>query len=181
MPLDQRADDACSVVYETGPLAAPMELLGEPQAVLHVSSTAQVAYFHVRLCDVAPDGASRLISDGGLLATHRTSHERPELLIPGQIYELRIALKHCADVLAPGHRFRVAIASAEFQNAWPTGMPAHNTIFRGAAYPSRVVLPVAGADRERCRRRVSRSPPFPFGVRRRNRFMRCIAIRRRIP
>jgi hypothetical protein len=162
MPLDQRADDACSVLYETGPLAEPMELLGEPQAVLHVSSTAQVAYFHVRLCDVAPDGASRLVSDGGLLATHRASHERPEPLVPGQIYELRIALMHCADVLARGHRLRVAVAGAEFQNAWPTGMPARNTIFRGAAHPSRVVLPVAGADREHLPAPHFEESPFPL-------------------
>ena len=50
-----------------------------------------------------------------------------------QIYELRIPLRHCAYAIAAGHRLRVAIASAEFQNAWPTGQPARNTIHRGGA------------------------------------------------
>jgi len=147
MPIDQRPDDAYSLLYDTAPVAETMELLGEPQAVLHVSSTAQVAYFHVRLCEVAPDGASRLISAGGLLATHRISHERPQPLAPGQIYELCFPLRHCAYALTPGNRLRVAVASAEFQNAWPTGEPARNTVFRGPRYPSRVVLPIAGSKR----------------------------------
>ena len=147
MPLDQRPDDAYSLLYDTAPIAEPMELLGEPQAVLHVSSTADVAYFHVRLCEVAPDGTSRLISAGGLLATHRVSHEHPQPLVPAQIYELRFSLRHCAYALTPGNRLRVAIASAEFQNAWPTGAPARNTVFRGPRHPSRVVLPVAASNR----------------------------------
>jgi hypothetical protein len=147
MPLDQRSDDAYSLVYDTAPLAETMELLGEPQAFLHVSSTAEIAYFHVRLCEVAPDGASRLISAGGLLATHRASHERPQPLEPGRIYELRFPLRHCAYALTPGNRLRVAVASAEFQNAWPTGMRARNTVFWGPRYPSSVVLPIADSTR----------------------------------
>ncbi len=143
-PVDQRLDDAYSVLYDSRPLSEPMELLGEPAVALVVSSTAEVAYFHLRLCDVAPDGASRLITDGGLLATHRHSHARPEKLVPGEVVELRFPLKHCAYALAPGHRLRVAVASAEFQNQWPTGERARNTIHRGGAHSSHVILPVAG-------------------------------------
>lgn len=146
MPIDQRYDEAYSLVFSTPPLPKSMELLGEPLAVLHVASTAEVAYFHVKLCDVAPDGMSRLITDGGLLATHRNSHETPEGLAPGQVYELRIPLRHCAYALEPGHRLRVAIASAEFQNAWPTGQHAVNTLYRGGDHASHIVLPVASVD-----------------------------------
>jgi hypothetical protein len=143
-PVDQRLDDAYSVLYDSAPLSDPMELLGEPAVVLYISSTAEVAYFHVRLCDVAPDGASRLIADGGLLATHRNGHARPQKLVPGEVVELWFPLKHCAYALVPGHRLRVAVASAEFQNQWPTGERAHDTIHRGAARPSRVILPIGG-------------------------------------
>jgi predicted acyl esterase len=143
MPIDQRLDEAYSVLFTSDAVSATTELLGEPVATLFVSSTAEVAYFHVKLCDVAPDGASRLIADGGLLATHRHSHERPEALVPGQIYQLRIPLRHCAYAVAPGHRLRVSIAGAEFQNAWPTGQPARNTIHRGGPHASCIALPVA--------------------------------------
>jgi predicted acyl esterase len=146
MPIDQRLDEAFSLVFTTEPLREPLELLGEPLVVLHVSSTAEIAYFHVKLSDVAEDGASRLITDGGLLATHRNSHDAPEMLIPGEVYPLRIPLRHCAYAIEAGHRLRVAIASAEFQNAWPTGEAAVNTIHRGGEHASHVVLPVAPAD-----------------------------------
>jgi uncharacterized protein len=143
MPVDQRLDEAYSLLFTGDALTAPLELLGEPEAVLHVSSSAEVAYFHAKLSDVAPDGTSRLITDGGLLATHRNSHEAPEKLVPGQIYQLHIKLRHCAYALEPGHRLRIAIASSEFQNAWPVGERAMNTVHRGGAHASHVVLPVA--------------------------------------
>ena len=143
MPIDQRLDEAFSLLFTTEPLREKLELLGEPVALLHASSTAEVAYFHVKLCDVAADGTSRLITDGGLLATHRNSHDAPEGLTPGQVYLLRIPLRHCAYAIETGHRLRVAIASAEFQNAWPTGEAAVNTIHRGGEHASHIVLPVA--------------------------------------
>ncbi len=146
MPIDQRMDEAFSLLFTTAPLQQDLELLGQPEALLHIASTAETAYFHVKLCDVAPDGASRLICDGGLLATHRNSHENPEKLVPGQVYPLRIPLRHCAYAIQAGHRLRIAIASAEFQNAWPTGRHAVNTIFRGGKHASHVVLPVAPHD-----------------------------------
>jgi hypothetical protein len=146
MPIDQRLDEAYSLLFTTEPLSAAMELLGEPMVVLHAASTAEVAYFHVKLCDVAQDGTSRLICDGGLLATHRNSHERPEPLVPDQVYELRIALRHCAYRVPAGHRLRVAIAGADFQNAWPTGGRAVHTVQCGGDRASHVVLPVAPAD-----------------------------------
>ncbi|MEJ0016282.1 MAG: hypothetical protein WDN25_06890 [Acetobacteraceae bacterium] len=45
-----------------------------------------------------------------------------------------------------GHRLRASIASAEFQNAWPTGEAAVNTIHRGGDRTSHILLPVAPAD-----------------------------------
>jgi hypothetical protein len=146
MPIDQRLDEAFSLLFTTDPLRERLELLGEPLALLHVSSSAKVAYFHVKLCDVAEDGTSRLICDGGLQATHRNSHDAPEALTPGKVYLLRIPLRHCAYAIEAGHRLRVAIASAEFQNAWPTGEAAVNTIHRGEEHASHIVLPVAPAD-----------------------------------
>jgi predicted acyl esterase len=143
MPVDQRYDEPWSLLYTTAPLADGMELLGEPEVVLHVSSTAPVAYFHVKLCDVAPDGTARLVTDGGLSGTHRDSHVSPAAMVPGQVYRLRFKLRHLAYAFAPGHRLRLAIAGAEFQNAWPTGHSARNTIQRGGADASCVVLPVA--------------------------------------
>ncbi|HTK00666.1 MAG TPA: CocE/NonD family hydrolase [Bordetella sp.] len=162
MPTDQRIDDAFSACFTTPPLDGAMALLGQPEAVLYVSSSAEVAYFHVRICDVASDGTSRLLSHGGRLATHRQTHDRPTPLEPGKIYELRLKLRDLAYEIAPGHRLRIAVSSADFQNAWPTGMPARNTIHCGAAHPSRIELPIMQATGDR--QEPPAFEPSPFAL-----------------
>jgi uncharacterized protein len=152
MPLDQRWDEAQSLVYTSEPLEADLETTGNPTAELFVSSSSDVAYFAVRLCDVAPDGTSKLISDGGLNATHRSSHSRPEPLTPGHVHKLRFDLRSVAYVFPAGHRIRIAVTSADFQNAWPVSKTAINTLVRGGKFRSRVILPVV----------TPRSPALPL-------------------
>jgi predicted acyl esterase len=146
MPLDQRADEIKSLTFTTAPFARDTELTGEPQAVLYVSSTAESGYFHVKISDVAPDGTSKWLTDGGLLTSHRTSHTNPEPIVAGRVYELKIDLKFVAYTVLSGHSLRFAVASADLQNAWPCASPAVHTLHRGAAAPSHVVLPLAPAD-----------------------------------
>ena len=130
------------MLYTSAPLEEELELTGTPTAVLHLSSTADVAYFRVKLIDVAPDGTSKLVRYGGLSATHRNSHSDPEPLQPDQIYQLEVKLKAMSYVFSPGHRIRVAITSSDIQNAWPTPRQAVNTIYRGGSRPSHIILPI---------------------------------------
>ena len=139
MPVDQRLDEACSMTYTTSPLEQDLEVTGNPKAVLHAASTADTAYFHVKLTDVAPDGTSKWLTDGGLLATHRNSHSSRNRWSRAQIYELEIDLKYVSYLFEKGHRIRVSVASADFQNAWPTAKPAVNRLHRDRRYPSHVV------------------------------------------
>ena len=141
MPIDQRHDEAYSLTYTTPVLKEDTEVTGEPKAVLYVSSSADTAYFHVKITDVAPDGTSKWVADGGLLGSHRNSHAEPEPLEPGAVYELKIPLKYMAYLFPAGHRIRIDVASADFQNAWPTAKPAVNAIHRSKKYPSHIVLP----------------------------------------
>jgi len=146
MARDQAFDEARSQCYSTPPLEQPLEILGVAKAILQVASTAEVAFFAVKISDVGPDGSSTLVTRGVLNATHRASHSAPEPLTPGQVYELEIDLKVASWVFQPGHRLRVAISSADWPTIWPSPQPAVNTIFRGSARPSRIVLPVIDAD-----------------------------------
>jgi putative CocE/NonD family hydrolase len=143
LPLDQRADETYSLTYTTPPLTADLEVTGNPEAELYVSSSADIAFFEVKLCDVAPDGVSKLITSGGLNATHRDSHSHPQLLTPGQVYAMKIPLDSLAYVFPAGHRIRVDVSSADFQNAWPVSKNAMNALHHGRKYLSRVILPVA--------------------------------------
>jgi hypothetical protein len=145
LPADQREEEAGSLVYTGVPLEEPLEILGQPRAVLHVESSAEVVTFVVRLCDVAPDGASALVTKGVLNATHRDSHERPSPLVPGQLYELEIPLDATGWLFEPGHRIRLSISNADFPNSWPSPTLATSRLHRGPARPSRLILPVATA------------------------------------
>ena len=104
MPLDQRVDEVSSLSYTSTPLEEDTEMTGDPQAVLYVSSTADTAYFHVKIVDVAPDGTAKWVDDGALNATHRNSDSHPEAMKPGEIYELKFDLKSVSYVFPKGHR-----------------------------------------------------------------------------
>jgi putative CocE/NonD family hydrolase len=146
LPSDQRHDEARSVVYTTEPLPQAVTILGRARAIIWVSSTASVIGFAVSLSDVSEDGTSQLIGKGMLNATRRRSLAEPEPLVPGEPVELALEIDATAWRFAAGHRIRVAIASADFPNVWPTPEPAINTIWRGPAHPSRIVLPVVPDD-----------------------------------
>ncbi len=162
MPLDQRLDDAYALTYTTDPLPASVDMIGVPVANLYVSSSADTAYFYVKICDIAPDGVSKWVTDGGLNATHRNSHQQPEPLEPGRKYELRFELKHAAYQFEAGHRIRVTIAGADFQNAWPTAKRAVNSIYRGGDSASYIELPIAGPQESSFPKPDFKSSPHPL-------------------
>lgn len=143
MPDDQRLDEGLSLVFTGDPFTAdePRELIGVPVARLWLSSTAAQAMLSVKLCDVAPDGTSILINKGSLNLTHLESHEKPRPLVPGRIYEVELPLLAMAHHFAPGHRLRIMLAAADFQNAWPTPLPHVLTLHHGHEHPSRIDLP----------------------------------------
>lgn len=162
MPLDQRSDETRSLCYTSRALRQDLEVVGVPQATLHVRSTAGVVGFVVKLCDVAPDGTSSLVTRGYLNATHRGSHERPEALVPGEAYELGIELLACAYRFAAGHRIRLDITCADFQNAWPTPERCTVTVLRGGAHASYLVLPVTPASETDLPRPDLLPSPYPL-------------------
>ena len=139
---DQSADEGRSLTYTSDLLAEPLEILGAPQAILHVTSSAAVAMFCVKISDIFPDGTARLVCRGILNATHRQDHARPEALIPGELVELKIPLKYISWTFQPGHRVRVTISSADFPWVWPSPTPATNQVFKGRGNPSHIILPV---------------------------------------
>lgn len=142
------------LVYTSPPLAEPLEIAGNPRALLHVSSTAPDTDFHVQLCDVAPGGRSDVIAAGFVRASWRGGPDRPRApLDPSGPTELEIELHATANRWLPGHRIRVVIASAAFPEVdrhpntmAPLGddrelVVADNTVHHGAAHPSRLLLP----------------------------------------
>jgi hypothetical protein len=123
-------------------LTEQVEILGRPRLVLRVDSDAEVISFVARLCDIAPDGSSALVTKGVLNATHRDSHSDPSPLAPGRVVELTIDLDATSWLFESGHRIRLSISNADFPNAWPSPALASSRLHLGGEEPSRLILPV---------------------------------------
>jgi putative CocE/NonD family hydrolase len=139
LPPDQRAEDGASLCFDSAPLNGPLEILGFPEAVLNLSADRPLALVAARLCDVAPDGASTLVTRGILNLTHRDSHEQPEPVVPGRNYAVRVRMQAIAHAFPAGHRLRLALSPTYWPWAWPSPDPVTLTIVTGAE--SRLELP----------------------------------------
>ncbi len=140
LPTDQRTDDGFSVCFDSEPLTERLELLGFPELRLVLAADRPCALVAARLCDVAPDGESTLVTRGYLNLAHRDSHERPAPLEPGRRYDVRVRLNAIGYAFPPGHRVRLALSSSYWPLLWPSPEPATLTVFTGAG--SRLSLPV---------------------------------------
>ena len=152
--------------WETGPLAADLTVTGRVAAKLYASTTGTDADWVVKLIDVQPEGVGDDPSMGGyqlMVASevfrgrYRESFERPAPLVPGQVTEFTIdlhAIDHC---FLKGHRIMVQVQSTWFplidrnpqtfvDNIFLARdsdfRAAEHRVFRTAAHPSRLVLPI---------------------------------------
>ena len=139
-PLDQRAEDGRSLVFTSAPLEAPLEIMGFPEVTLRLAVDKPAALVCVRLCDVAPDGCSKLVTRQVLNLTHRDGHERPTPLTPGERYTVTVALDSTAHAFGAGHRLRVGVSTDYWPWVWPSPEKVVLSLFTGGT--SRLVLPV---------------------------------------
>jgi len=156
--MAQGADDGLSHTYTSSPLDTRVEVLGQPTVTLRVSADRPAALLAVRLCDVAPDGSSRLITRGLLNLTHRDGHEHPSPLEPGVPYEVTVPLLPTAHAFGSGHRIRVSVSASYWPLAWPSPEPTTVTLLPGGS--SALHLPVRPARAEDADLRPY-GPPLP--------------------
>lgn len=157
-PLDQRPLEGRPdvLVYSSVPLAEPLEVTGPLSLVLHAASSAPDTDFIAKLCDVAPDGFSRILAEGVLRTRFAEDRQRPTLREPDRPYEYTIDLVATSNTFLPGHRIRLLVTSSSFprfdRNA-NTGnalgadrhedlREARQTIFHDEARASHLRLPV---------------------------------------
>ncbi|MBB5036694.1 CocE/NonD family hydrolase [Prosthecobacter dejongeii] len=157
LPLSARND---VLVFQTEPLTQDVEVTGEIELKLWVSSSAVDTDFTAKLVDVYPasadwpGGFDLNITDGILRARFRDSLKQEKLMTPGQIYPITLRLYPTSNVFKKGHRIRVDISSSNFPrfDINPnTGEPlnenrrtqsAVNSIHHDAEHPSYLALPL---------------------------------------
>jgi putative CocE/NonD family hydrolase len=161
IPLSARND---IVVFQSEPLAENVEVTGEIEVKLWISSTAVDTDFTAKLIDVYPPSADfpggfdLNIGDGIIRARFRDSLSEEILMEPGRLYPLTVKLYPTSNVFKRGHRIRVDVSSSNFPrfDVNPnTGEPLANnrrqqtcvnTIHHDHAHPSHIVLPIVPSD-----------------------------------
>ena len=142
LPPDQRAEDGRSVCIDRPVCDTPIDLLGRAVAQLRLRSTHDRGHVIVRLCDVAPDGSSTLVSRGVLNLLKREGMDVVTPLVPGEDVEVEVPLVGAGYRFLPGHRIRIALSNHYWPWVWPHAVDDTLDVDLGH---SRIALPlVAG-------------------------------------
>ena len=139
-PGDQQELDSLWASYTTAPLSEALDVLGNATVRLELSCDSAAAEVIVRLCNVAPDGASLLVSTGMLNLRHRFGNEAPADLVPRERFAVEVPLKAVGHRFARGQRIRVSVAAAYFPRVWPSPGTFQLTLHEGAI--SSLALPL---------------------------------------
>ncbi|WP_299964203.1 CocE/NonD family hydrolase [uncultured Roseobacter sp.] len=134
MPGDQRGDDALSATFDSAPADQPTDIFGTPKVRLRLSTDRPQTQIAVRLCDVAPDGASSRITYGVLNLSHRESAADPHPMPVDTPIPVELHLDTIAYRLPAGHRLRLSISTSYWPLIWPAAQAATVTILGGSLH-----------------------------------------------
>jgi putative CocE/NonD family hydrolase len=163
LPPDQREEDGRSVCFDSARLTEHVEILGLPEVRLRVTASG-AANVIVRLCDVAADGSSTLVTRGALDLRRRFGMDRTVEVVPGEPIEVLVPMTGIAWRFPPGHRIRVSVSTSYWPWVWPYPVAADVQLH---ADGSELTLPVRAADVDAPTEPVRFEPPEqapPLGV-----------------
>lgn len=150
-PNEHRGD---ILIYTSDFLDKELEIVGPIKVKLFASSSAVDTDFIAKLIDVYPDGRSINICEGILRTRYRNSVSKPEMMKPGETYEMEIDLIGTANLFQKGHRVRLHITSShfpQFDRNPNTGRTfgsskemtvAEQTVYHSGAKASHIIMPV---------------------------------------
>jgi putative CocE/NonD family hydrolase len=152
-PLDQTADEPQGLTYTTPALQQPLPLAGPTEFHFWTITEGSDMAYVARLIDVAPDGSTRLITQGWLRASFRyvdPARSRPsapylpdDRMLPvtiGETTEYRMDIWDTAYTLEPGHRLRLWLSSSDSPTHEPLTVAGRNLIFHDSQHPSQLLL-----------------------------------------
>jgi hypothetical protein len=157
LPLASHTD---VLVFETTPLDHDMEVTGQIEIHLWISSNCPDTDFTAKLIDLYPpnldfpQGFAMNITDGILRVRYRNSWERPEMMNQGEIYKICIKPFPISNLFKAGHRIRLDISSSNFprfdinpNTGEPEGLSRRTAVATNRVYvdrhrPSHILLPL---------------------------------------
>lgn len=152
-PMDQRPAGTRSDVlrYQTEPLPQAVEIAGNVEAELTVSTDAEDTDFMVKLVDVYPNGYEALVLDQAYRLRYHAGFDKATFVEKNKPYTIKVSLWPTALVFNKGHRIAVHVSSSNaprferHTNTWAPltsydqAVVARNTVHIGK---SRLLLPV---------------------------------------
>jgi putative CocE/NonD family hydrolase len=145
------------LVFETGPLAEPLRVVGAIETEIYLSADVPDADLWVKLEDVAPDGTAWNLSSPGtdvLRVSERDGGSSAKLLAPGEVVAMRLPNLRTGNFFAKGHRVRIVLCGSfmpAFSRNLQTGQSETRSaamrkgairIHHSAARASRILVPV---------------------------------------
>jgi putative CocE/NonD family hydrolase len=136
------------------PVDKDTEVTGYVTLELFAGSSASDTDFTAIVADVDAEGYARYLTDGIVRARYRNSTERPEPIVPGQVYKYTLDLWATGNLFKAGHQIRLYVSSSnfprfnrnlntgEFTLGSTKSLVARQTIYHDAQHPSALVLPV---------------------------------------
>jgi hypothetical protein len=97
------------------------------------------------------------LADGIIRTHYRNGYTKPEMMKPGEVYQVEITLFATSNLFLKGHRIRVDISSSDYPAYDPnpntgdlymvghSGVVAKNVVYHDKDRPSYIVLPIIPA------------------------------------
>ena len=139
-PREQSEDNSRSLIFDTPVLAEAMEVVGEPALTLTLSTDMPDAAITAKLCDVAPDGQSTLITHGWRRLSRRDDLEHHQPPQPGKDYVINLKLWPADYQLQAGHRLRLCLALSDFPHIFPLPYTGNISLSFGDTHVQKLTL-----------------------------------------
>ncbi|MEO8451357.1 MAG: CocE/NonD family hydrolase [Gemmatimonadota bacterium] len=142
------------LVYTTPPLSEPLDVTGNIEVSLYLSSDVKDTDLTIKLMDVGPDGKAYNLDEEIQRVRWREGWDKPVFMEAGRVYKVDLPPLVTSNSFGVGHRVRIEVSSSSFPHFdrnlntggnnfdEKVGVVAHNVIHHGGMYPSRIVLPV---------------------------------------
>lgn len=141
-PLEQGPDDVRSLTFDSRPVSEPIEITGSAESTLYLTvGQGDEVNLVTKLCDVAPDGTSTLITLGwtNLRASGDPGVPAVPADGPGKVV---VRLLPTSYVLSAGHVLRLSVSCSDFPRLWPTATNPAIALATGSEHTSCLELPV---------------------------------------
>ena len=161
-----------SLTYTTGTFDQSKMIAGPISATVYATANTRDTEWVVNIADVAPDGVSRPLTQGALLGSFRAvnrdrswtmddktvmpyhdyTKQSAEPVVPGQLTRYDIEVFPTFATIAPGHRIRLTLATADLPHLLPTAPALANLVGgvyqvrRGGSAASSVTIPLRDCD-----------------------------------